>query len=137
MVKFHAANGKAQYAFKSAFIFFLLSFGVGGGDFFFFPLFPTYSLQVPNGFSSCSQYVPQVPQGCSQQHLAVIPYVLPKVLPFSPIQVGQRQNPTIFPQNLLHWEVYRYSTIFCDGPIKQSHYKKKERVGLVRHLQLI
>ncbi len=44
-------------------------------------------------FFHCSQHVPFkfpwgsqcVPQRCSQQHLTWIPYVLPKVLPFSPI----------------------------------------------------
>ncbi len=49
-----------------------------GKIFSFFPLFLTCSLQVPNGFPSGSQCVPQ---GFSQQHLAFIPYVLPKVLP--------------------------------------------------------
>jgi hypothetical protein len=60
----------------------------------FFPLFPTCSLLVPNGFpirfSICSPGSQCVPQGCSQQHLALIQYVLPKVLPFSPIEVDQR-----------------------------------------------
>ncbi len=40
---------------------FSLKFGVGGGvgrgEFVFFHLFPTCSLQVPNGFSSSSQHV--------------------------------------------------------------------------------
>ncbi len=31
-----------------------------------------------------------VPQRCYKQHLVLIPHVLPKVLPFSPIQVGQK-----------------------------------------------
>jgi hypothetical protein len=42
---------------------FLLSFekeGEGERIFFNFPLFPTCSLQVPNGFPSSSQYVPNV-----------------------------------------------------------------------------
>ncbi len=33
------------------------------------------SLQVPNEFSICSLGLLCVPQGCSQQHLALIPYV--------------------------------------------------------------
>jgi hypothetical protein len=33
----------------------------GGFGGFFFPLFPTCSFQVPNGFPSSSQYVLEVP----------------------------------------------------------------------------
>jgi hypothetical protein len=60
--------------------FFLLSFGLegrgggGGGGFFLFLL---CSLQVPK--------VPNVlPKGVPNSNLALIPYVLPKVRPFSP-----------------------------------------------------
>jgi hypothetical protein len=56
---------------QSALIFFLLSFGGGGGkgplgreDFFIFPLFSTCSQWVPIRFPIGSQCV--VPQGCSQ-----------------------------------------------------------------------
>ncbi len=70
--KFHAVNGKAQHALKLPWFIFLLSFFLGGGEIFFiFPVFSICSLQVPNGFPSGSQYVPQ---GCSQWHLALIPY---------------------------------------------------------------
>jgi hypothetical protein len=60
---------------------FLFKFWGGGGagkeeDFVHFSF-------VPIG-SQC------VPHGCSQSHLALIPYVLLKVLPFSYISVGQR-----------------------------------------------
>ncbi len=60
---------------------FLLSFGGEGGagkeeDFFHFSFVPKSSQCVPHG--------------CSQSHLALIPYVLLKVLPFSHISVGQR-----------------------------------------------
>jgi len=48
--------------------------GGGGEEKDFFKIFPF----VPNRFSSGSQ---SVPHGCSQSHLALIPYVLPKVLP--------------------------------------------------------
>jgi len=54
---FHAANGKAQHCIQSAFdLIFLLSLGLAGGEgfFFIFPLFPTYSLQVPNKVPSSS-----------------------------------------------------------------------------------
>ncbi len=42
--------------------FFSFNLGVGGRIFFIFPLFPTCSFQVPNGFPSGSQYVPYVPK---------------------------------------------------------------------------
>jgi hypothetical protein len=45
---------------QSALFFFyfkVLGWGVGE-DFFHFPLFPTCSFQIPNGFPSGSQYVP-------------------------------------------------------------------------------
>jgi hypothetical protein len=42
--------------------FFSFEFWVGGGeDFLIFHLFPTCSLQVPNGFPSGSQHFPSVP----------------------------------------------------------------------------
>ncbi len=79
--------------------------------------FPLGSYQVPNMFPSSSQWVlirfstcslgsECVPQGCSQQHLPSIPYVLPKVLPFSPLYVGQRARHLIFPQNLLQFQLF-------------------------------
>jgi hypothetical protein len=40
------------------FIMGLLVQAKNGGFFFIFPLFPTFSLQVPYGFPSDSQYVP-------------------------------------------------------------------------------
>ncbi len=132
--KFHAANGKA---------------GLGGGErriFFIFPLFPKCSFQILNGFPSGFQYASQVlnalSQVCSQQHLALIPYVLPEVLPFSPIQLGQRVRHTIFMQKLLFWGASIVSTLFFfvffwDGLIFQIGSLQKKRVGLVRHPQII
>ncbi len=70
------------------FMGFLLSFrGEGGAEkeeeFFHF-------FFVPTG--------PQcVPHGCSQSHLALISYVLFKVLPFSDLSVGQRGRHSICP----------------------------------------
>ncbi len=110
---------------------FLLSFGgggCGGRRRIFFQFF-------------CSQHVPlKLPlgsQGCSQQHLALISYVLPKVLPFSPIQVGQRGRHSIFPQDLLFWEASMVSTFFFVMDQSSWLITKKKEVGLVRHPQLI
>jgi len=51
---------------QSALIFLILSFvWVGEGFFFIFPLFPTCSLQVPNGFPSGSHGVPNMFPGFS------------------------------------------------------------------------
>ncbi len=65
---------------------FLLSFG-SGEDFFIFPLFPTCSLYVLFMFPMGFRYVPWVPnvfpKGVPNSTL-LIPYFLPKVLPFSP-----------------------------------------------------
>jgi len=67
--------------------------GGGGGEGFRFSVVPNmfllHSLQVLNMFLMFPM--------CSQWHLALIPYVLPKVLPFSPISVGQRGRHFIFP----------------------------------------
>ncbi len=103
---------------QSALIFFLLSFGGGGGkgplgreDFFIFPLFSTCSQWVPIRFPIGSQCV--VPQGCSQQHLH--PYVLPKVLPFSPIQVGQKgRNSLLQNRRVLFWGSSIVSSFFLE-----------------------
>jgi hypothetical protein len=47
---------------SKCFDFFSIKFRRGvGGIFFFFPLFPTCSFQVPNVFPSSSQYVHKVP----------------------------------------------------------------------------
>ncbi len=106
----------------------------GGRIFFIFLLFPTCSSQVPNGFISNSQYVLRFPM-CSQQHLVLIPYVQPKIFPFSPIQVGQRERHSIFSQNLLFWGASIVSTFFC---MCQSHWLiATKKIGLVRHSQLI
>ncbi len=61
-------------------------FLVGGGFCSFF----ICSQHVPFKFPICSIGSQCVLQGCAQQDLALIPYVLPKVLPFSPTQLGQR-----------------------------------------------
>ncbi len=69
--------------------FFSFKFWVGGvwcEDFFHFSFVPN---MFPFKFLICSFGSRFVPQGCSQQHLVLILYVLPKV-PFSPIQVGQK-----------------------------------------------
>jgi hypothetical protein len=74
--------------------FFLLNFGWKGWgeDFFHFSF-------VPSMFPSSAQWVLKFPM-CSpkvfQVHLALIPYILPKVLPFSPICQGQRGKHFIF-----------------------------------------
>jgi hypothetical protein len=75
---------------RCALIFFLLSFGLmGWGEHFFFilPLFPTCSLYVTFKFPVSSHQVPKAPNVFPRvfpiaSHF--IPYVLPKVLPFSP-----------------------------------------------------
>ncbi len=110
---------------QSALFIFSFMYWVRGGEGrgrIFFPFLicsQHVPFQGPNGFPSGSQWVHQ---GCSQQHL---PYVLPKVLPFSPIQVGQRGRHFIFPQNLLFWGASIVSTFFCNGPIKLAHCKQK------------
>ncbi len=91
-------------------------FWVGGaGLFFIFPLFPTWSLQVPNGFPICFLGSQCIPQGCSQQHLALIPYVLPKVLPFSPIQVGQRGALHLSIESSILGSLYSFNFFFAIG----------------------
>jgi hypothetical protein len=58
----HGVPWQGSACTQSALIFFVLSFGwVGERDFFISHLFPTCSLHVPNGFPSCSQYFPYVP----------------------------------------------------------------------------
>jgi len=68
--KLHASNGLAEACTQGSFWA-----GVWGEGFCSFSF-------VLNMFPSSSQCVPQ---GCSQWHLALIPYVLPIVLSFSPI----------------------------------------------------
>ncbi len=132
--KFHAANGKA---------------GLRGGErriFFIFPLFPKCSFQIlngfPSGFQQASQVLNALSQVCSQQHLALIPYVLPKVLPFSPIQLGQRVRRFIFMQKLLFWGASIVSTLFFCVFLGWAHFsnwlvEKKKGVGLVKHPQIL
>jgi len=63
--KFHAANMKVQMCTQGALLFlFFPQLGRGGFFFHFFlvpNVFPLCALQVPNGFPSGFQYVPQVP----------------------------------------------------------------------------
>jgi len=102
--KFHAANGKAQHAL----IFILLSLGGGRRIFFcFFPLFPTCSLQVPNGFPIAPHFNPI----CFVQ--------IPPLLTY----VGRWHS--IFLQNLLFCGASIVSIFFCNGPMKLAHCKKK------------
>jgi hypothetical protein len=72
---------------------------------------------------------------CSQQHLALIPYVLPKVLPFSPVWLVQREEPLQpFPQNFYFVGLQKFQHFFA---MDQSNWlipKKKD--GLVRHPQV-
>ncbi len=118
--------------------FFSFKFWVvgGWGDLFhlsFVPnMFPSSSQWISIRFPRCSLGSQCVPQWCSQQQLPLISHVLPKVLPFSPIWVGQRGRHSIFPENLLFWGASIVSTFFCDEPIKLAHCKKK-KVGLVKH----
>jgi len=77
--KFHAANGKAQACTQGALLFFLLCFGVGGGEIFFqfsrLPnVFALCSFQVPNGFPTISPYL-----------FIFIPYALENGVLLSPI----------------------------------------------------
>jgi len=61
--KFHAANGKAQTCTQGTLFFFLLWFGVLGGEerfFFIFPNFPMCSHYVPFKFPMGSQYFPNI-----------------------------------------------------------------------------
>jgi len=81
---------------QSALIFFFWVLGWGEGRFFFFfPLFPTCSLQVPNGFLSGSNKFLRFPM-CSPRVFPIAPRFNPKVLPFSAIWVGQRGRHSIF-----------------------------------------
>ncbi len=83
---------------QSALIYFSFKFWVGGppgGLFFLLSFVPNmFFFKFPMG----SQYVPQVtnvfPKGVPKQHKALIPYILPKVLPFSPIYLGQKGGNT-------------------------------------------
>ncbi len=78
--------------------------GVGEGYFSFFicsqhVFFMLFSSShwVPIRFSICYLSSQCVPQECSQQHLALIPYVLPKILPCSHVLVGQSVATPLWP----------------------------------------
>jgi hypothetical protein len=64
---------------------------------------------------------------------------LPKVLPFSPIEVGQGGEALhLSIESFILGSLCSFNILFfCDGPIKLAHIKKKKRVELVRHPQLI
>jgi len=75
--KFHAANVKAWHALMNIPVFFFLK---GGGDksFFFAPLFPICSHQVPKWFPS-SQSVPScIPQDVPNSTCVLSHMVYPK-----------------------------------------------------------
>ncbi len=108
---------------SNALIFFILSFGWEGGGFFQFSF-------VPKMFPSSSQWVllgfQYVPQGCSQQHLARIPYALPKVLPLLTYAGGLKAEALHLSIESSIWGASIASTVFCNGPIKFTYCKKKK-----------
>ncbi len=102
-----------------------LGLGGRGGffSFFFVPnMFFTSSQWVPIRFSLCSLGSQCVSQVCSQQHLALILYVLPKVLPFSPIYLAQRVRHSIFMQKLQFWGASIVLTLFFCGFLGWAHF---------------
>ncbi len=104
-------------------------FLVGGGFCSFF----ICSQHVPFKFPICSIGSQCVLQGCAQQDLALIPYVLPKVLPFSPTQLGQRGDASSFPQNLEYWEASKFQFSFAMGQSKwidEPHDFKRQKHNL-------
>ncbi len=106
-------------------LFFLLRFGLGGGENFF--SFSLCSQHVPFKFPVGSHQVPNVfPKGCSQQHLALIPYVLPKVFPFSPIQLGHRRKQLDFNRTFDFWGALIVSIFFVMDQSNWLIAKKKK-----------
>ncbi len=92
---------------------------------FFFFFFFLKSL-VPIKFPICSLSSQCVPQGCSKQHLALIPYVLPKVMPpLLTYMAGPKGKALqISIESSIMGGASIVTTFFCDGPIKITHCKK-------------
>ncbi len=112
------------------FIFFLLNFRFGRRRifFFFFLCSQHVPFKVPNGFPSGSQCVSQ---WFSQKHLDLIPYVLPKVLPFSPIYRWAKGRSTSSFHRFFYslGSLHSFNSLFWDSPTKCSCCKDKKKVG--------
>ncbi len=125
------ANGKAQHPLKVPWFFFLLSFGWKRED---FPLFPTCSLSssqwVPIEFPLCSLCLQSVPR---------------RVFPIAPCfnLICFAQSPPLLThiggpkEEAIHLSIessimgnlHSFNFVFCNGPIKLAHCKKKKKKG--------
>jgi hypothetical protein len=106
---------------------FFLSGGGGAGGrgriFSFTNMFPIRSLGSP-----C------VPQGCSQYHLALIPYLLPQSPPLLTYIGGPKGEALhLSMESSILGSLASFNFFWGHGPIKLAHCQKKKKVGLVRH----
>ncbi len=95
----------------------LVSFGSPAEGFF-------WGFSVPIQFPMCSSM-------CSQQNHTFVPFALPKVLPFSALQLGQGGRHSICQRKLLFWVATNFYVCFFVG---QSNWliapkKKKKTLG--------
>jgi len=117
---------------------FSFKFWVLGGreDFFLFSfvpnMFPSCFQWVPIRFPICSLVFQCVPQWCSQYHLALIPYVLLKVLLLTYLCGPKGEAFHLSIESSILGEPPYFQLFFCHGPIKLAHCKRK-KVGLVIH----
>ncbi len=130
---------------QRALIFFLLGFGFwgegGDGFFSFFLCSQHVPFKFPLGSHKVLNMFPRFPM-CSPRVFPIAPPFNPICFAHSPplltyIGGGQNVRQFILPLNLLYLGSFHNFNFFCNVPIKLAHCKKRKKVGLVRHPQLI